>query len=162
MYAAGTILRVDFGNFYHYGIADGAGGVIHNSKKRGKVTHESEDGFSGDYPIEISEVTSENPSHAVIIAKRYLSLPYNLFSSNCEHFVRLVHELDVESPQLQRYLLVALGAGIAIKSDNYMLKAIGGAVALASLLSSTEKSPFKNVAVAVLVAAGIAALVTKY
>ncbi len=83
-----------------------------------------------------------------------------IFNSNCEHFVRFVHGLDVESPQLQRYLLVALGSVIAIKSDNSILKIIGGTVALTSLLTSAEKSPLRNVAVVALVAAGIAALVT--
>ncbi len=161
MYALGTTLRINFGGFYHYGIADGTGGVIHNSKKKGKVTHEYEDEFSGGYPIETSEVTSENPSRAVEIAKRCLNLPYNLFSSNCEHFVRLVHGLDVESPQVQRYLLFALGTGIAIKSDNSMLKIIGSTVALTSLLTPAEKSPLRNVAIAVLLASCIAALVTK-
>lgn len=34
MYAAGTVLKLDFGTFHHYGIADGLGSVIHNSKKR--------------------------------------------------------------------------------------------------------------------------------
>ena len=42
MYAKGTTLLLDFGTFNHYGIADGCGGVIHNSKKYFMVTHESE------------------------------------------------------------------------------------------------------------------------
>ena len=159
MYNAGTTLKLDLGTYFHYGIADGIGGVIHNSKKWLKVVSESETDFAEGDEILISDITSDNPAMAVIRAQRYLGMPYHLIESNCEHFARVCHGLEAESTQLQQYLLAALGAGIAIKSDNTVIKAIGSAVALASLLTPTEKSPFKNAAIASLIAVGIVALV---
>ena len=158
MYPAGTVLKLDFGTFFHYGIADGLGNVIHNSKKHFKVTLEPYDSFAEGREIMVSEITSENPAYAVVMAKRYLGMPYDLIRSNCEHFARLCHGLEIESTQLQQYMLVALGSGAALKSENVIIKAVGSAVALASLLTPTEESPFKNAAIAALIAAGVAAL----
>lgn len=158
MYPAGTVLKLDFGTYFHYGVADGLGKVIHNSKKHLKVTEESYEDFAEDKEILVSDITSETPAQAAITAKRYLGMPYHLIKSNCEHFARLAHGLEVESTQIQQYLLAALGAGVALKSDNSILKATGGAVVLASLLTPTEESPFKNATVFGLVAAGIALL----
>jgi Lecithin retinol acyltransferase len=159
MYEAGTVLKLDFGTFFHYGIADGIGGVIHNSKKWLKVTHEPYEAFAEGKEILISEkIGSNQPWQAVNIAMRYIGLPYDLFKSNCEQFVRVCHGLENESTQIQQYLLMALGAGIAIKSDNKAIQMAGGAIALASLLTPSEKSPFKNAGICALIAVGLVAL----
>jgi len=158
MYPSGTVLRLDFGTFSHYGIADGLGSVIHNSKKRLKVTKESYEDFADGKEILESDITSENPSKAVAMAQRYIGMPYDLLISNCEQFVRLCHGLEVESTQVQQYMLAALGAGIALSSDNPYVKTAGGATALASLLTPAEDSPFKNAAVLTLIALGVVAL----
>ena len=158
MYSAGTVLKLDFGTYFHYGIADGLGKVIHNSKKHLKVTKESYKEFAEGKEILISDINSENPAQAAINANHYLGMPYHLIKSNCEHFARLVHGLEVKSTQVQQHLLVALGAGIALKSDNTIIKVAGGAVALASLLTPTEESPFKNAAIFGFIGAGIALL----
>lgn len=158
MHKAGTVLKVDFGTFYHYGLADGMGGVIHNSKKRLKVCVDSYDDFSSGKPIEVSAISSNEPDKAVITAKRYLGLPYNLFTTNCEHFVRMCHGLVEESTQVQQYLFAALGAGIALKSESNEVKLVGGTLAIASLLTPREQSPFKNAAVATLIATGLIVL----
>lgn len=159
MYLAGTTLVLDYGTYFHYGIADGLGSVIHNSKKHFKVTQESEEDFAEGKEIHISrEIASENPEMATARAKRYLGMPYNLIKSNCEHFARLSHGLEVESTQIQQYFLLALGAGMALKSDNSVVKTVGAAVAIASLLTPSEESPFKNLTVAALIGVGIALL----
>ena len=158
MYPAGTVLKLDFGTFFHYGVADGLGMVIHNSKKHLKVMQESYEDFAEGKEIIGSDITSENPAQAAIKAQRYLGMPYNLIQSNCEHFARLCHGLEIESTQIQQYLLVALGAGAAIKSNNVIVQAAGGAVAVASLLTPTEQSPFKNAAIAALITVGLVAL----
>jgi hypothetical protein len=161
MYLAGTTLKLNFGMFFHYGIADGFGNVIHNSKKHFKVTCEPYADFAESKEVIVSEITSENPIRAVTNAQRYLGMPYNLIKANCEHFARMCHGLEIESTQIQQYLLVALGAGAALKGDNTIIKAAGGAVALASLLTPTEKSPFKNATIAALIAVGIVALASE-
>lgn len=158
MYKAGTVLKLNFGAFYHYGVADGLGNVIHNSKKHLKVTKESYDDFSEGKPILVSNLMSDEPEKAVARAERYIGMPYDLIKANCEHFARLCHGLEIESTQLQQYMLLALGAGLALNSDNTYVKSVGGAVALSSLLTPTEESPFKNASVATLLALGLVAL----
>jgi lecithin:retinol acyltransferase len=158
MYPMGTVLKLDFGTFFHYGVADGLGSVIHNSKKHLKVTQESYEAFSEGKEIIVSDITSDSPPNAAIKAQRYIGMPYNLMHSNCEHFARLCHGLEEESTQIQQYFLAALGAGAVLKSNNAIIQAAGGAVALASLLTPTEESPFQNAAIAALIAAGLVAL----
>lgn len=161
MYSAGTVLKLNLGMYFHYGIADGLGQVIHNSKKHLEVICEPEQDFSEGKEIITSDITSENPTQAAINAKRYIGMPYNLIKSNCEHFARLCHGLEIESTQIQQYLLIALGVGVALKNNNAIIQSAAGAVAIATLLTPTEQSPFKNAAIAALVAAGIVALSRK-
>ena len=155
MYAKGTTLLLDFGIFNHYGIADGCGGVIHNSKKYFMVTHESEAAFAEGKDIIVSDITSNNSTYAFNKAKRYIGMSYDLLESNCEHFVRLCHGLDVESTQIQKYLLVSTSAGIAVKSNNSTVKMASIAASLAALFTSKEERPFKNAAIAALVTASV-------
>lgn len=155
MYPQGTTLKLDFGTFYHYGIADGQGGVIHNSKKHMMVTHESEADFSEGKPILISEITNNNLSHALYKAKSFIGMPYNLIKSNCEHFVRLCHGLEIESKQIQKYLLVSVTTGIAYKSSQPIVRIASGAASLAALFTSREENPFSNAAMAALIATGL-------
>ena len=155
MYLAGTTLKIDYGLYGHYGIADGLGCVIHNSKKHAKVVKETIEEFADGREILSSSITSENPAQAVIIASRYLEMPYNLITENCEHFARLSHGLEKESTQMQQYFIFALGAGIATKSKNKDIKLLAGSVALASLLTPNEESPFQNIGVTLAIAAGL-------
>jgi len=155
MYTKGTTLLLDFGTFNHYGISDGCGGVIHNSKKYRMVTHESEADFAEGKDIIVSDITSNNPCYAFDKAKRYIGMGYDLLQSNCEHFIRLCHGLEVESTQIQKYLLASATAGVALKSNNSIVKMASIAASLAALITPKEESPFKNAAIAALVTAGV-------
>lgn len=66
--------------------------------------------------------------------------------------------MRVESTQIQQYLFGTLGAGIAVSSNNDALRLAGSSIAIASLLTPAEESPFKNAVVITLVALGIYAL----
>ena len=155
MYTQGTTLKLDFGTFYHYGIADGKGGVIHNSKKHMIVMHESEDDFAEGKQILISDITNNNSIYALAKAKRYIGMPYNLIKSNCEHFVRLCHGLEIESRQIKKYLLFSVTAGIACKSSNPLIKVTSGAASIAALFTSREENPFSNMVMTAMIAAGV-------
>ena len=87
-----------------------------------------------------------------------MGVPYKLFSENCEHFVRTACGLVKESTQVQKYLISAVSIGALLKSDNNIVRAAGGAAALASMITPTEQSPVKNAAVAACLVAGIAFL----
>ncbi|TOI84910.1 lecithin retinol acyltransferase family protein [Vibrio parahaemolyticus] len=154
-------MKIQYTGFKHYGLYIGNNTVIHNSKKYQCVEEIDLNLFADNRKIEVSSIKSENPALAVQRAKKYLGVPYSLFSENCEHFVRTACGLVKESTQVQKYLISAVGVGALLKSDNNVVKAAGGAAALASMLTPTEQSPVKNVAVATCLAAGIAFLASK-
>ncbi|MGI1672028.1 MAG: lecithin retinol acyltransferase family protein [Neptuniibacter sp.] len=158
MYALGDVLSIQYTGFKHYGIYSGNGLVIHNSKKSKRVEEISIEEFSDSRSVQLSSIRSDNPNIAVQTAKKYLGLPYNLFSENCEHFVRTTCGLVKESTQVQKYMITALGTGALLKSDNAIVKAAAGGAAIGALLTPSEESPVKNAAVLACLAAGIAFL----
>ncbi len=161
MYELGQILKVQYTGFLHYGIYTGNNRVIHNSKNNNCVEETSLGLFADNKDVEISSIKAKNPSLAVQTAKKYLGVPYHLFSENCEHFVRTVCSLEKESTQVQKYLISALSIGVCFKSEDTLLKAASGGAGLATLLTPTEQSPVKNAVVAACLALGIAYLASK-
>lgn len=161
MYELGQVLKIQYTGFKHYGIYVGNNTVIHNSKKYRRVEETDLEAFADKRTIQVSSIRAENPSLAVQTAKKYIGIPYKLFSENCEHFVRTACGLVKECTQVQKYLISAIGIGALLKSDNTVVQAAGGAATIASLLTPTEQSPVKNAAVATCLVAGIAFLASK-
>lgn len=161
MYQQGQVLKIQYTGFKHYGIYVGNNMVIHNSKKIHSVEEIALEAFSDNRNVQLSSIKAENPELAIQTARKYLGLPYNLFAENCEHFVRTSCGLVKESTQIQKYLISAIGVGALLKSDNAVVQSAGGAAALAAMLTPTEQSPVKNVAIATCLAAGIAFLARK-
>ena len=157
MYNPGDVLCVQYTGFKHYGLYIGNNLVIHNSKKFKKVCEIALEEFADGKEIRASNIKAEDPSLAIQTAQKYINVPYDLFSENCEHFVRTVCGLAKESTQLQKYLCFAFGIGL-MKSDNKILKLAGGATAFFSLLTPSEQSPVKNAAVAACLVTGLALL----
>ena len=132
----GDTLYIKMSSYNHYGIFDGKGNVIHNSKVNKKVCCEPLNVFSGGRTILInSKITSENREQTVQTAMLYLELPYDLFSNNCEHLVRIAHGLDKHSDQVERVLIAAVGAGLACTKDP-IPKTIGQALVAGQAISS--------------------------
>lgn len=161
MYQPGQVLKIQYTGFKHYGIYVGNDTVIHNSKQHREVQEVDLTTFADNHPIQLSSIKASNPLLAVQSAKKYLGLPYNLFSENCEHFVRTSCGLVKESTQVQKYLISAVGVGALLKSDNPVIQAAAGGAALGSLLTPSEQSPVKNAAIASCLLAGIAFLASK-
>ena len=161
MYKLGDVLLIQYFGFKHYGIYAGNGTVVHNSKKFLKVEEISLEKFTDGKELILSNIKSSNPDLAVQTAKKYLGISYNLFSENCEHFVRVACGLEKESAQVQKYLISALGVGALLKSDNIIVQAAGGAAAIGALLTPSEESPVKNSAVLACLVAGIAFLASE-
>jgi hypothetical protein len=161
MYKLGQVLVIQYTGFKHYGIYVGENTVIHNSKKYQRVEEIDLASFADNRNIELSSIAAKNPALAAQNARKYLGIPYSLFSENCEHFVRTTCGLVKESTQVQKYLISAIGIGVLLKSDNSVVQAAGGAAAIASMLTPSESSPVKNVAIATCLAAGIAFLAAK-
>ncbi len=109
-YPVGTVLKVNYG-YLHYGIVDEFNQVIHNSKKHFKVVSESFEKFSEGKKVKISKITSQDQFLAIEKARKNIGQPYDLFRSNCEHFVRFCHGLKVESQQVWVAVLGVLAIG---------------------------------------------------
>ncbi|USD30224.1 lecithin retinol acyltransferase family protein [Pseudoalteromonas sp. SCSIO 43201] len=160
MYKIGDVLSVQYTGFKHYGLYVGDNKVIHNSKSSKFVLEVSLSEFADGKNVNVSSIQANNTAIAVQTARKYLGLPYSLFSENCEHFVRTCCGLVKESTQVQKYLISALGTGILLKSDNTVIQAAGGAAAIGAMLTPSESSPVKNAAILACLVAGIAFLAT--
>jgi len=99
----GTIVSVDVGLVTHLGIiSDRAGYIISNSLRSGQVTEEPVNVFTNGKTIKVHNYPSKKiPEDVIARAKSKIGQAYSLISWNCEHFVRWVHGLKVESKQLQ-------------------------------------------------------------
>jgi len=119
----GTVISVPKGLIEHYGIYTthpywGFSTVISNSGKHGKVVEESLQEFSGNKTIKINGYPGNLPPNKVVQnARSLLNRPYNVFTSNCEHFVRKVHGEDESSPQLYLYTFIALMFWLVVQKD---------------------------------------------
>lgn len=144
MFFLGQVIYVQYPGFKHYGIYIGNDMVIHNSKEAGRVEEVSISNFSDSKEIMSSSIESKTPAMAAENAKRYLGVPYSLFSGNCEHFARVVCGLKKESIQLQKYLIITASTVTFVKADNRKWKAFGVGAAIGTLLTPPEKNPIGN------------------
>ncbi|PSU34734.1 lecithin retinol acyltransferase family protein [Photobacterium lutimaris] len=143
-FPAGTVLRIRCSTYWHYGIADGYGYVIHNSKKWRRIERETEPEFSEGRRIEVSDIAGENPRQAVSYARSKLGRSYNLFSQNCEQFVREAHGLPIECTQFQRLVVAAAGGYMTLSAPSTLIKMAGMGLFLGAVLTSSEKQPYQN------------------
>lgn len=145
----GDVIKINMGLYWHYGITDNNGNIIHNSKKRGMVTCESLQEFSEGKPvIKDPKLTGDNQNEAIKKASSYIGLPYNLFFENCEQFVRMVYGRTKESPQIQKYLLGATGVILLRNSDNTPIKYAAGAATITAFASNPNESPIPKALIA--------------
>ncbi len=114
-YTLGTVIFITIGPIKHYGIISGINElgeilVISNSKARRCVTEEPLREFSlGRQTVVDGYPSNCDPRDVIERAQSQLGKKYDLFSDNCEHFVRWAHHLQPESPQLQ-FVAVMTGA----------------------------------------------------
>lgn len=116
----GSVISIRYSLYKHFAIVsdcfvDGKPNLISLSHRTGRVLEESWDTVVGKQPIELSRIQGTESASAVLThARSFISrdIKYNLFTFNCEHFVRLVHGLPVKSKQVRRTLYGAM-LGIA-------------------------------------------------
>jgi len=112
-YTLGSIVYVQFGLIRHYGIISGINElgeilVVSNSKALGCVTEELLKDFSmGKQTVVEGYPSNCSSSYVIERARSQLGRKYELYSDNCEHFVRWAHHLKPESPQLQFFSILA-------------------------------------------------------
>lgn len=101
MFKTGEILSVDRHVCWHYMIVVGTNSVIHATKKGGVVRSNLSDEIAGRVVRNHGRWTTQSDAEVVGRAYEMIGKPYGLLTQNCEHFVRLVSGIKVESPQLQ-------------------------------------------------------------
>ncbi len=109
-FSPGTVIEVCYPIFKHYAIVsdrsvDGRPTLISLSRRTNAVTEEPWGQVTQGRRINISPIQGQLPGHTVVANARACltakDLRWNLLTCNCEHFVRLVHGLPVESNQVQ-------------------------------------------------------------
>ncbi len=106
----GAVIEVCYPIFKHYAIVsdrsvDGRPTLISLSRRTNAVTEEPWGQVTQGRRINISAIQGQLPGDIVVANARACikanDLRWNLLTFNCEHFVRLVHDLPVESTQVQ-------------------------------------------------------------
>lgn len=92
-YTAGDVVSIRFGGVLrHYGIVTARGTVLSNSRLHGGVVEQSIETFAAGRSVRLHERYSDLEGyHVELRARRYLGKDYDLFGSNCGHFVRHAH-----------------------------------------------------------------------
>ncbi|MEW8026699.1 MAG: lecithin retinol acyltransferase family protein [Candidatus Thiodiazotropha sp.] len=102
------IVSVPFGPFRHYGLisdqyVSGSPYIFSCSSRAGQVAEEPAHIFAGGQEIKIHGFQSAlNYIQVIDRARSRIGTKYNLLRWNCEHYVRWVHNLKAESPQLKK------------------------------------------------------------
>lgn len=136
----GTPLKVSYG-YWHELIADGQY-VIHNSKQHGKVVRQPFHEVAKDNTIYVcDEVQVTDYEAAVRKARLAIGLAYDLWSQNCQHFVRWAHGLVPESPQVQQAIMITAGATITAASKSAVGRLPGLSMMAGAVLTPKGKSP---------------------
>ncbi|MGF1683489.1 lecithin retinol acyltransferase family protein [Photobacterium minamisatsumaniensis] len=160
VYPAGTVLKIRCSTYWHYGLADGQGNVIHNSKKWRRVSLDTETDFAEGHTIRVSRIGSDAPHLAVSHALSQIGRPYNLLDQNCEQFVREAHGLPIECTQFQRLVVAAAGGYITLSASTPILKIAGVGIMLGAVASTSERSPYKKAVLGAKIAVGSSLLIS--
>lgn len=152
--SVGDVLIRGYGIYDHVGIADGLGFVYENSRDkggRGKVTLEN---FAENGKIKNVGKLGDLPSDEIIHRAESLiqdKKKYQLFSNNCEHFIREVCNVDVISPQIQAKLMGASFFALAYYSSNPIVKNTAIGAGIATTFTKDENNIGRNTMIGALI-----------
>ena len=92
-YDAGDVVSIRFGGVLrHYGVVTSRGTVICNSRLHGGVVEQSIESFADGRHVRLHGRYSDlDGYHVELRARKHLGKEYDLFGSNCGHFVRHAH-----------------------------------------------------------------------
>jgi len=108
----GQVVSVSNDGYKHKGLIsdrmiDGELAIISLSKAANGVLEESLSSFACGRDVTIDGYFGTlSPYDVVRNARALIGTTYDLFSNNCEHFVRKAHGVYIESPQVKGWLLI--------------------------------------------------------
>ena len=145
----GTVIAIRYPMYKHFAIvsdqcSETNGSALPNlislSYRTGTVQEEPWHEVAGDKSVEKSLISGTTSLHEVLARAReciQLEIKYELLTFNCEHFVRYVHGLPVESIQVKKtFYGAAVGAASCLLLPNVtvirfaLLAATGAATSL--------------------------------
>ncbi|MEZ5999571.1 hypothetical protein [Hyphomonas sp.] len=93
LFTSGDVVSIRFGGVLrHYGVVTSRGTVICNSRLHGGVVEQSFEAFAAGRDVRLHDRYSDlDGYHVELRARRHLGKDYDLFGSNCGHFVRHAH-----------------------------------------------------------------------
>ena len=93
IYSAGDVVSIRFGGVLrHYGVITTRGTVICNSRLHGGVVEQSLESFANGRSVrQHGRYSDLDGYHVELRARRHIGKDYDLFGSNCGHFVRHAH-----------------------------------------------------------------------
>ena len=122
-YPPATVISIRYPLYKHLAIVsdtltDGKPNLISLSYRTGGVTEKPWKTVVGDHVFEQSQIHGNDSAEVVLKRARSFintEVSYNLLTFNCEHFVRLAHNLPIQSKQVQQTVIGALiGASTCI------------------------------------------------
>lgn len=143
----GVTVKITLEHYDHYGIVTGQNKITHNSKRLGGVVESTFEEFSvGNVNsiMEHREITSENLFLAAHKAKMHIGQSYDLFTDNCEHFVRMVHGLKETSPQMKRAAITLASGLVEVFTGDPKLKAICRGIRQGAQITERGEDPTIN------------------
>lgn len=108
----GTVIRACVGWYDHVALVgdrflNGERSVLGFSPEAGGFIEQPYSEFAQRRRVTIEGYLGSLPAEVVLQRARQIRARYSWTDFNCEHFVRFAHGVTVESPQLQRWTLLA-------------------------------------------------------
>lgn len=119
--APGDVISIRFGLVLsHYGVVTSRGTVLSNSRLHAGITEQSLEEFSAGQKLRRHGPYSGLDAHIVESrARQRLGPDYDLFGSNCGHFVRHAHRRSPTPMQIGAATVRALGDMFSNSKNHY-------------------------------------------
>lgn len=149
-YPAGHVLCVDYITYQHVGISNGYGYVYENSRDRNGPGLVSLKTFGNGKKISDLGILPNSRPVTEIIHRAELLIKnnesYSLLTNNCEHFIRHICGISIESPQVRKVMFSILGYALSSHTENRRLEYVmKGATIMSVLNPIDDKLPTKMV-----------------
>ncbi|MEZ5946198.1 MAG: hypothetical protein R3C13_14435 [Hyphomonas sp.] len=118
---AGDVVSIRFGGVLrHYGVVTARGTIISNSRLHDGVVEQTYEAFAAGRDVRLhGRYSSLDSYHVELRARRHLGKDYDLFGSNCGHFVRHAHRRKPTAMQVAAATVRTFGDMLAGPKRRY-------------------------------------------